>query len=499
MIFYNNFKAMKVLFSWVAFNNDFQKENRNLPSDEGPNYLFHKHHWDNNADAYTKHIILYTSKDEETRIDFLLNKIKRDFPKHIVEGRLMPIDDVINVQEINSKIESLLLEYRAASIDIFISPGTPAMQVAWYLCHFSLNLKTKLFQTRSAVKSKSKQSELVPVDLDRSTIPYSITIVEHSLKTKLDKIDPSSPLINDSLLPLYKLASKVAKTQVTVLILGETGTGKEVLAKHIHQASYRSNRPMISINCSAIQGDILESRLFGHKKGSFTGATHDMEGFFKQADSGTIFLDEIGDISLNVQQSLLRVLQNGEIQPIGGKIEKVDVRIIAATNNLLSKCEEGKFRWDLYYRLAIAEFELPTLRERPIDEKEDFLKYFIQKIKHDLGFPNSLQLTTEAKNAILNYSFPGNIRELENLISRLYAYFYDQTIVEFANLPTKLAKYSSNLSPVKRAEREEIIKALKETKGNQKKAREKLGIKHNLTFTKKLSDYKIDPNHYKSN
>jgi len=490
---------MKVLFSWVAFNNDFQKENKNLPSDESPNYLFHKHHWDNDkSTSYSKHVILYSSKVEENRIDFLLSKIKLDFPKHNVEGKLVSINDVINLQEIISKIEALLLEYRRESIDIFISPGTPAMQVAWYLCHFSLNLKTKLFQTRPAIKAKSKQSELVPVEIDRSTLPYSITISEQSIKDQIEKrTDLSYPLIKNSLVPIYTLAEKVAKTQVTVLILGETGTGKEVLAKHIHKNSTRSSRQMISINCSAIQSDILESRLFGHKKGSFTGATQDMDGFFKQADGSTIFLDEIGDISPNVQQSLLRVLQNGEIQPIGGKIENVDVRVIAASNNLLSKCEEGKFRWDLYYRLAVAELELPTLAVRSLQEKEGFLNYFIQKTQKDLGFPKPLNFTPEANSIILNYAFPGNIRELENLVTRLYAFYYDQETVDTNNLPSRLLKAKSNLSPVKSVEREEIVKALKEFHGNQKKAREKLGIKHNLTFSKKLSEFDIDPSLFK--
>jgi DNA-binding NtrC family response regulator len=490
---------MKVLFSWVAFNNDFQRENKNLPSDESPNYLFHKHHWDNDkTTAYSKHIILYSSKAEENRIDFLLSKISLDFPKHNVEGKLLSINDVINLQEIISKIEALLLEYRRDSIDIFISPGTPAMQVAWYLCHFSLNLKTKLFQTRPAIKAKSKQSELVPVEVDRSTLPYSITISEQSIKDQIEKrVDVSHPLIKDSLVPIYKLAEKVAKTQVTVLILGETGTGKEVLAKHIHKNSTRASRQMISINCSAIQGDILESRLFGHKKGSFTGATHDMDGFFKQADGGTIFLDEIGDIAPNVQQSLLRVLQNGEIQPIGGKIENVDVRVLAASNNLLSKCEEGKFRWDLYYRLAVAELELPSFVMLSPQEKDDYLNFFVRKIQSSLRFSKPLKFTQDARQTILNYSFPGNIRELENLITRLYAYYYDQEVVDTINLPNRVTKAANNLSPIKNVEREEIIKALKECNGNQKRAREKLGIKHNLTFSKKLADYNINPKLFK--
>jgi DNA-binding NtrC family response regulator len=489
---------MKLLISWVAYNNDFQRENKSLPSDESPNYLFHKHHWENNVnESYSKHIILFSNKAEENRMEFLLSKIKKDFPKHNVELKLLAINDVINLQEIKSKVESFLLEQRRNTIDIFISPGTPAMQVAWYLCHLSLNLKTSLFQTRPATKARSKQSELVPVEIDRSTIPYSITISEQTVKAQIEKSLFQKPLVQESLVPIYKLAEKVAKTEVTVLILGATGTGKEVLAKYIHSNSIRSNRPMISINCSAMQSDILESRLFGHKKGSFTGATSDMDGFFMQANTGTIFLDEIGDIAPNVQQALLRVLQNGEIQPIGGKIENVNVRVIAATSELLSKCEQGKFRWDLYYRLAIAELELPTLESRSTKEKSDLLDFFLQKTQKDLGFSKQLNFTTEARSIILNYPFPGNIRELENLVTRLYAFYYDQETVEVNNLPSRILRTESHLSPVESAEREEIIKALKEYRGNQKKARTKLGIKHNITFTKKLSEYKINPQEFK--
>jgi len=495
---------MKVLLSWVAYNNDFQKEDRNIPSLEGPNYAFHKYHWNNDSVPYAKHIILYSSKAEENRMEFLLSKIKRDFPDHNTESRLLHIEDVIDLQEIKSKIEKLLLEHRRDSIDIFISSGTPTMQVAWYLSHFSLNLKTRLFQTRPPSKAKSKQSELVPISMDKSTIPYSITLLEQNIikqgKPMVDgtpSLDIDQPLITPSLENIFNLAEKVAKTDVTVLILGGTGTGKEVLAQHIHRNSNRRSKSLITFNCSAFQDNILESRLFGHKKGSFTGAIGDSKGIFKEADGGTLFLDEIGDISPAIQQSLLRVLQNGEIQPLGGKVETVDVRIIAATQDLYSKCEEGKFRWDLYYRLAVAEFELPDLHSRGKEEKDLLINYFIEKTRHEFGLSKPIQLTQEARTTLLEYPFHGNIRELENLISRVYAFYYDKGIVDSKDLPKRVLHQREEFSPVANAERMEIIKLLKQFNGNQKKARVAMGIKHNATFTSKLKKYDIDPKSFK--
>jgi transcriptional regulator with PAS, ATPase and Fis domain len=204
-----------------------------------------------------------------------------------------------------------------------------------------------------------------------------------------------------------------------VLILGASGTGKENLSRYIHKNSARQDKPYIAINCSAFSDGLLESRLFGYKKGAFTGADKDTSGLFEQAHEGIIFLDEIGDISPYMQQSLLRVLQEKEIMPLGGKAKKVDVRVIAATNQNLPKlCEEGKFRWDLYYRLSVVELDLPTLLERGKTDLKQLMEHFLSTKKKELHRPKKLVLDKEAQEILLNYTYPGNVRELENVVQR---------------------------------------------------------------------------------
>ena len=194
------------------------------------------------------------------------------------------------------------------------------------------------------------------------------------------KEESSDYIITDTLRPIYDNAFKVAQADnVTVLITGETGTGKEHLANYIHHNSPRKSKVFIPINCSAFSDNLLESRLFGYKKGAFTDAKEDTKGIFEIANGGSVFLDEIGDISPYMQQSLLRVIQQKEITPIGGTPRTVDVRIITATNKILStECSEGRFRWDLYYRLSTVEVKLPALLERGEKEIKLLLEHFIK-------------------------------------------------------------------------------------------------------------------------
>ncbi|MDX2129342.1 MAG: sigma 54-interacting transcriptional regulator [Chloroherpetonaceae bacterium] len=218
---------------------------------------------------------------------------------------------------------------------------------------------------------------------------------------------------------IFLLAFKVAKTDATILITGESGTGKEILARWIHQQSNRVRKPYIAINCGAIAESILESELFGHEKGSFTGATGLRKGHFESADGGTLFLDEVGEMPLETQVKLLRVLESGEYQRVGSsQTLKGDVRIIAATNRSLeAEILQKKFRSDLYYRLKTVELRLPPLRER----REDILplaeKFIIDfELKHGLKFPG---FTNEGTESLLSYTYPGNVRELRNILESL--------------------------------------------------------------------------------
>jgi DNA-binding NtrC family response regulator len=241
------------------------------------------------------------------------------------------------------------------------------------------------------------------------------------LKQQLRKKYQFDNFIGDSkpIQKVFELIERVADTDSTVLITGESGTGKELIAKAIHYNSYRRDKPMIVINCGAIPEELLESELFGHEKGAFTGAHKMRVGRFEMANGGTIFLDEIGDMSPNLQVKLLRVLQEQKFERVGGtRTLEIDVRIIAATNkNLINAVNKGKFRQDLYYRLNVIPMKVPPLRMRKSDIPllvEFFVaKFNKQKQKHIVGF------TQEAMNALMEYSWPGNVRELENLVERL--------------------------------------------------------------------------------
>lgn len=298
-----------------------------------------------------------------------------------------------------------------------------------------------------------------------------------------------------AILQAVALAGKVAKTDTTVLLLGETGTGKEVFAQAIHFASHRSNRPFVAINCSAFSKDLLESELFGHKAGSFTGATKDKKGLFEEATKGTIFLDEIGEMAVELQAKLLRVLESGEFIKIGETTPtKVDVRIIAATNRDLSKeIELGNFREDLYYRLSVFTIEIPALRDRKQDIPElanYFAEIFIAKTNK-----RSFKLSKEYLQALENHSWKGNIRELKNIIERSVI-LNDKEVLSIDSLPYELQHSSNNSQKnlsafsLNSAEKLHIQKVLNHTQGNKAEAARLLEIGI-ATLYRKIEEYKL--------
>ncbi|MFZ3114994.1 MAG: sigma-54 dependent transcriptional regulator [Syntrophales bacterium] len=237
------------------------------------------------------------------------------------------------------------------------------------------------------------------------------------LRAELTKLDDFGKIVGVSgkMQNILDVVRKVADTEATVLITGESGTGKELVARAIHSLSSRRAGPFLPINCAAIPPDLLESELFGHVKGAFTGAIKDKQGKFRQADGGTLFLDEVGELPLSMQPKLLRVLQERLVEPVGGKgPQKIDVRIIAATNkDPEAAIAVGAFREDLYYRLAVIPIHLPPLRERQVDIPL-LIRHFIAK--HG---DNKITLSPAAQTALTNYAWPGNIRELENAVARL--------------------------------------------------------------------------------
>lgn len=249
---------------------------------------------------------------------------------------------------------------------------------------------------------------------------------------------------------------------------------------------------MLAFNCSAIGHELLESRLFGYKKGAFTGAEKDTPGLFHEANGSTIFLDEIGDITAYTQKSLLRVLQEKEVLPVGGrKPEQVDVRVIAATNkNLRKLCEEGKFRWDLYYRLAIVELIIPPLAEQGREAIETMLRFMLEQTAKKYKKP-VLKVNPDALAGLLSYPWPGNIREMENLVNNFYIYCEKE--VRLSNLPRYILDQQTGPSlSMEYVEKQHIIKVLNYTGGSRKKALKLLGYRSYNTLLSKIRKYKID-------
>ncbi|PCI74658.1 MAG: sigma-54-dependent Fis family transcriptional regulator [SAR86 cluster bacterium] len=299
---------------------------------------------------------------------------------------------------------------------------------------------------------------------------------------------------------LREQIAKLARSQAPIYISGESGSGKELAARAIHQNSSRSSEPFIAVNCGAIPRELVESELFGHIKGSFTGADSDKQGLFQAAHGGTLFLDEIADLPLHTQVKLLRVIQEKAIRPVGSQSEEsVDVRILSATHkNLASEVELGNMRQDLYFRLNVIELSVPSLRERADDIPELCLS-ILNKIAKE-NSDEICQLNSEAIEALLEYSFPGNVRELENILQRAATLCEGSTIqasnLEFISAPSSTPAISPAIDPpalnnddgveigkdfslekhLESIEIEAIEKALEETRWNKTAAAKKLGM-----------------------
>lgn len=312
---------------------------------------------------------------------------------------------------------------------------------------------------------------------------------------------------SNAMLEILKTTSHICRTESTVLLTGESGTGKELIAKAIHYNSPRKDGPFVVINCGALPENLQESELFGHVKGSFTGAIRDKIGLFQQAQRGTILLDEIGETLPSTQVKLLRFLQDGEIRPVGGnKSMYVDARIVAATNENLEKAvESGRFRKDLFYRINVIRIHLPPLRER----REDIpllIEYFLEKILEKLKKGKRI-LSKEAMHALVNYDWPGNIRELQNMMERAVALSKSEAIgvselllpeVEFDVViknPIEDDKRKSFIvTSLAEQEKKAIIEALNKYGGNQTKVAQILGIS-TTTLWRKIKKYRIKSQH----
>ena len=301
-------------------------------------------------------------------------------------------------------------------------------------------------------------------------------------RTRLTLLGDSKPMQQ-----LRQMIAKVARSQAPVHISGDSGTGKELVARMIHESGPRADGPFVPVNCGAIPTELMESELFGHKKGSFTGAVADKEGLIRSAEGGTLFLDEVADLPLHMQVKLLRVIQEKAVRPVGETREvPVDVRILSATHRKLEELvKAGKFREDLYYRINVIELHVPTLRER-LDDVPPLVDMLLGRIARHMGVPQP-EISDAAMDKLLGYSYPGNVRELENVLERAVTLCSDNRVepedIQLKqgvglDLPSVVDEMAADglEGQLEHIEREAIVKALEQTRYNKTRAAELLGM-----------------------
>jgi len=440
-------------------------------------------------------------------------KAQRDLLEGFLKKEGFSVDAVTNGREVLQKLEGnfydiALLDYKMPEINGLqtlceirkLYPDLPVVMMTAYG-----TVETAV----ASMKEGALDYLTKPIDLDelllilQKVIERSNLIRENKeLRQQLqerytfDNIIYGSPKMDE----VMGLVARVAPSQATILIRGESGTGKELIAYAIHYVSPRSEKPFVKVNCSAIPETLLESELFGHEKGAFTGATQRRIGRFEEADGGSIFLDEIGDLAPGTQIKLLRILQEKEFQRLGSNLTlKTDVRVIAATHKDLEEAmKRGEFREDLYYRLNVISIHLPPLRER----KEDIpllIEYFLKKYSKQ-NQKSISDITKEARHLILHYPYPGNVRELENIIERAVVLCRGE-IITTQDLPFHLKEGKSEKlwefhrvktlpESLEEIERDLIVKALHQYQGIQTKAAEGLGISERV-LRYKMKKYRI--------
>ena len=488
---------MKVLMSWIG-QTDIGASQRNEKSGFGP-------------------IGQVVREKEFDRIFLLCNYEKSKTAaykkwlaaqtKTPIETRVVNLDSPMNFGEIykavNENISNLKQKYgKDLSLVFHLSPGTSAMAAVWILVSKAL-YPAQLLQSSTEA---GVQIASVPFEISAEFVPEMIRRADESLEnasSKFDLVADFSDIIFQStqMSEVIEQARTIALHNVPVLIEGESGTGKELFARAIHRSSPRKKAPFIPVNCGAIPAELIESQLFGHRKGSFTGAIDNHIGFFEKADGGTVFLDEIGELPLLAQVKLLRVLQEKEITPVGSNSsKKIDVRIISATNrNLLEEVASGNFREDLFYRLAVFPLSLPPLRERQGDISK-LAEYFLEKLNEEnIGnyWSEPKRLSPGAKNVLLNHHWTGNVRELQNTILRvcilspksaisekeMVRALFSRSIEEKEDvLNYSLGGNFSLPDLLSRISRHYLNRALKESGNNKSKAAKLLGLPNYQTF-----------------
>jgi DNA-binding NtrC family response regulator len=391
-----------------------------------------------------------------------------------------------------------------AELTFHLSPGTPAMAAVWIIIA-KTRFPAELIESSLA---QGVTTASVPFEMSAEFIPDFLQRPDEKLKQLSAGLPLEAPEFSDiihrssAMRKLIGMARRVAPRSAAVLIEGESGTGKELLASAIHRASPRRNKPLVVINCGAIPAELVESELFGHERGAFTGANRERTGYFEAAHEGTLFLDEIGELPLAAQVKLLRTLQDSQVTPIGSrKSKKIDIRIIAATNrSLINEVVAGRFREDLFYRLAVAILNTPPLRERQGDIGlliDRFLEVINRESKMEPGFEHKT-LSPAAKNLLLKHDFPGNVRELQNTLLRAVIWSTGKRIeaedIRTAIIPSVQPRNTEILDRplgngfdlkklLEEVAHHYLKRALEHAHGNKSKAAELVGFPNYQTFT----------------
>jgi transcriptional regulator with PAS, ATPase and Fis domain len=490
----------KILFTWIG-KTDLQSADAQGRNGLGPIAQAAE------ALAFSHIVLLSDHSQEQTRMfyEWLAARSKAK-----VDVRPVSISGPTHFGDIYERAREVVTEFIEdkvkSALTFHISPGTPVMAAVWVILaktRFNATLIESSLQ--HGVKTVS-----VPLDISADYIADLLQQPDEQLTKELSLPSTSSSVIifrSSNMQRVLERAHKVSLRNVPVLIQGESGTGKELVAREIHGTSLRKGKAFVSVNCGAIPDQLAESLLFGHHAGAFTGADRNHVGYIEAANGGTLFLDEIGELPLQLQVKLLRALQENEIHPIGEtKTRKVDVRVIAATNkNLLEEVEAGRFREDLYFRLAVAVLELPPIRKREGDVTL-LTDHFLEQINRDFaeGQPGyrAKKISAAALNVLKRHPWPGNVRELENTLKRAAVWTEGITIAEtdiqdaILSLPRKhdvdgvLGRPLGDTFNLERVlqevEKHYLERALQEAGGNKTKAAAIVGFDNYQTFSNRL-------------
>jgi DNA-binding NtrC family response regulator len=498
---------MKILLAWVG-GTDLNAEAGDGKAGSGPICAAVT------KTKYDRVILLnnYPAKEGSRYVKWL-----RKHTEGEVEIHHIPLPSPTDFGEIYTAVVKKLEQMRAKYGDdvrptFHLSPGTPAMGAVWIIV-----AKTRFpAELIESSKEGGVRRVSVPFDISAEFIPDLLRGPEEELKRLTPGLPPEAPAFDDiihrsgQMKEVIRMAQLMALNKLPVLIEGESGTGKEMIARAIHVASPQRDGQFIAVNCGAIPAELVESELFGHEKGAFTNAFQKRDGHFIQADGGTIFLDEVGELPLQAQVKLLRVLQEQEVTPVGSsQAKKIDARVISATNRtLINEVAQGNFREDLFYRLAVFVLRLPPLREREGDVGL-LLDTMLEALKQETPalIPDNKKLSAGARNFLLNYSWPGNVREMKNTLLRAAVLSSGSQITEaeirqaIFTVPTQnkngiLSRPLGNGFDLQQALTEVaqhyLCKALEQAHGNKSEAAKLVGLPSYQTLTNWLKKYGVE-------